>query len=128
MKVLKPIAMAFLFGGVFAVIGQAITMVWLPILGSDSPLLGFAILVTMGVIGMVMFATGLHQKLEGPAGFGLILPFNGMCAAVAGAFCGGMKEGGVVGGIKDAFGLVIYVVGFGYLSVAVVALIAFFVM
>ena len=67
----KPVALAFLIGGVFAVIGQAITMFWLPIVGGDSPFMGFAILVTMGVIGVVLFVTGLHQKLAPIAGFGL---------------------------------------------------------
>lgn len=127
MKYLKPIALAFLVGGIFAVIGQAITMFWLPILGGDSPFMGFAILVTMGVVGVILFVTGLHQKLAPHAGFGLVLPFNGFCAAISDAFVGASRETGSVGaGVKAALGLVAYVLGWGCLCIFVVALIAFF--
>lgn len=122
MKVAKPLGLAFLFGGVFAVIGQAVAMLWAPILGADSPFMGFAILVTMGVIGVVMFVTGLHQKLAPLAGFGLILPFNGFCAAISDAFVSGSAEaGGAKAGAKAALGLVGYVLGWGCLCILVVA-------
>ena len=126
MQPLKAVFMAFLVGGVFSIIGQAITMLWLPVIGPDSPWLGFAILVSMGVIGVIMFVTGLHQKLEPKAGFGLILPFNGFCAAISGAFCGASKEtGSTKEGVKAALGLVGYVLGWGCLCIFVVAVIAF---
>ncbi len=128
MRSLKAIFMAFLIGGIFSVIGQAITMLWLPVIGPDSPWLGFAILVSMGVIGVIMFIAGIHQKLEPKAGFGLILPFNGFCAAISGAFCEASKEtGSTKAGVKAALGLVGYVLGWGCLCIFVVAVIAFFV-
>lgn len=128
MQFLKPIAMAFLFGGVFALIGQAITMFWLPIVGGDSPFMGFAVLVSMGVIGVIMFVSGLHQKLAPKAGFGLILPFNGFCAAISDTFVNASKEAGSAGaGVKAALQLVAYVLGWGCLAIFVVALITFFV-
>ncbi len=126
MQPLKAVFMAFLVGGVFSIIGQAITMLWLPVIGPDSPWLGFAILVSMGVIGVIMFVTSLHQKLEPKAGFGLILPFNGFCAAISGAFCDASKEtGSPKEGVKAALGLVGYVLGWGCLCIFVVAVIAF---
>lgn len=127
MKYVKPIALAFLIGGIFAIIGQAITMFWLPILGGDSPFMGFAVLVTMGVVGVILFVTGLHQKLAPSAGFGLVLPFNGFCAAISDAFVSASSESGSpVVGVKAAFGLVAYVLGWGCLIILVVAAIAFF--
>lgn len=128
MKFVKPIAMAFLVGGVFAVIGQAITMFWLPIVGGDSPFMGFAVLVTMGVIGVILFVTGLHQKLAPIAGFGLILPFNGFCAAISDAFVNASAEAGTpAAGAKAALGLVAYVLGWGCLCILAIAGVTFFV-
>ncbi|MCI9129870.1 MAG: SpoVA/SpoVAEb family sporulation membrane protein [Eggerthellaceae bacterium] len=128
MKALKPIAMAFLVGGIFAVIGQAITMFWLPILGGDSPFMGFAVLVSMGVIGVVMFLTGLHQKLAPIAGFGTILPFNGFCAAISDAYVSAANETEKsAAGVKAALGLVGYVLGWGCLFILVIAVVSFFV-
>ncbi|MCI8468884.1 MAG: SpoVA/SpoVAEb family sporulation membrane protein [Eggerthellaceae bacterium] len=127
MQYVKPTAMAFLIGGVFAVIGQAITMFWLPIVGGDSPFMGFAVLVSMGVIGVIMFMTGLHQKLAPLAGFGLILPFNGFCAAISDAFVNASNEAGSASaGVKAALGLVAYVLGWGCLAILVIAVAAFF--
>lgn len=123
----KPIALAFLVGGAFAVVGQAITMFWLPLLGGDSPFLGFAILASMGVIGVVLFVSGLHQKWAPAAGFGLILPFNGFCAAVSDAFVQASSAADdPAAGVKAALGLVAYVLGWGCLSILVVAAVTFF--
>ena len=114
--------LAFAFGGAFAVFGQLLLDAWTPALGADHPLLGFAVLVSMGVIGVALFVTGLHQKLAPIAGFGLIFPFNGFCAAVSEAYVAGTKEtGGVGGGFKAAVRLVGHVIGLGAVCVAVIA-------
>lgn len=127
MNYAKPVAMAFLVGGIFAVIGQAITMFWLPIVG-DSPFLGFAILVSMGVIGVALFLTGAHQKLAPIAGFGLVLPFNGFCAAISDTFVNASAASGEAGeGVKASLKLLAFVLGWGCLSIFVIAAATFFI-
>ena len=121
-QVAKTSLLAFAFGGVFAAIGELLSILWTQMLGADHPLLGFAVLVSMGVIGVVLFVTGLHQKLAPIAGFGLIFPFNGFCAAVSEAYVAGYKETGAFGGgFKSAVRLVGHVIGFGALCVVVIA-------
>ena len=121
-EVAKASLLAFAFGGAFAAIGQLLVVVWTPVLGAEHPLLGFAVLVSMGVIGVALFVTGLHQKLAPIAGFGLIFPFNGFCAAVSEAYVAGFRETGTVGGgFKSAVRLVGHVIGFGALCVVVIA-------
>lgn len=103
-------------------------MFWLPIVGGDSPFMGFAVLVSMGVIGVIMFVSGLHQKLAPKAGFGLILPFNGFCAAISDAYVAASREAGNgAAGVKAALGLVAYVLGWGCLCILIIAVIVFFV-
>ena len=121
-EVVRATGLAFLFGGVFSAIGQLFVMLWTPVLGADHPLFGFAVLVTMGVLGMVLFISGLHQKLAPLAGFGLVFPFNGFCAAVSDAYVNGRKETGTVGGgFRAAVGMVGYVIGFGAVCVLLIA-------
>ncbi len=118
----KAASLAFLFGGAFSAIGQLFVILWTPILGANHPLLGFAVLATMGVLGMVLFVTGLHQKLAPIAGFGLVFPFNGFCAAVSEAYVNGRKKTGTVGGgFRSAVGMVGYVIGFGAICVLIIA-------
>ena len=121
-EIAKATGLAFLFGGAFSTIGQLFVVLWMPVLGTDHPLFGFAVLVTMGVLGMALFISGLHQKLVPMAGFGLVFPFNGFCAAVSDAYMNGRKESGTVGGgFKSAVGMVGYVIGFGTICVVVIA-------
>lgn len=121
-EIAKASALAFLFGGVFSAIGQLFVMLWAPVLGADHPLFGFAVLVTMGALGMALFISGLHQKLAPLAGFGLVFPFNGFCAAVSEEYANGRKESGTVGGgFRSAVGMVGYVIGFGAVCVVVIA-------
>jgi hypothetical protein len=42
----------------------------------------------MGILGAALFSFGLYQKIEKIGGFGAIMPFCGLAAAVAGAICG----------------------------------------
>lgn len=126
MNIAKPLIASFVIGGLFAVVGQAFTMLWLPIIG-DSPLLGFAILVSMGLVGVIMFTTGLHQKLAPLAGFGLILPFNGFCAAISDAYVGASRAvGKPAAGVMAALKLVGYVLGLGCGLILLVVLVVFF--
>lgn len=128
MKVLKPLLAAFLVGGLFSLVGEGFTMLWVSMLGPDSLLLGFAILVSMGVVGAVMFILGWHQRVEKFGGIGAMLPFNGLCAAIANAYTKTVTESvGASSGIAASLKLVAYVLGVGCALIFVVALITFFV-
>lgn len=127
MKVIKALLAAFLVGGIFSVVGQGITLGWVGLLGGNNPLLGFAILVSMGIVGAVMFAMGAHQPVEKFGGFGAMLPFNGLCAAIAATYAGAKEEGLSTGtAIGKGVMLVVYVVGLGTLICSLVALVVFF--
>lgn len=118
----KATDIAFLFDGVFSVIGQLFVMLWTPVLGADHPLFGFAALVTIGVLGMALFISGPHQKLAPIASLSLIFPFNGFYATVSEAYVNGRKESGTVGsGFGSAVGMVGYVISFGAVCVVVIA-------
>lgn len=93
----KAIGGSFAVGGIFGIICQLLVMAY-----SMTPLYaaGFstiAVLVTMGLIGGVLFAVGLYPKIEGIGGMGAILPFCGLAAALSGMFYGVKKETGSSG-------------------------------
>jgi hypothetical protein len=127
MKIVKPLLLAFVVGGIFSVIGEGFTLFWLMIIGPGSPLLGLAIMVSMGVVGAVMFVTGTHQSVEKAAGFGAMLPFNGLCAAIAHMYTlaatSGKSTGAAVGASLKLIG---YVLGVGCALILVVTLLAVF--
>ena len=124
MKRWAPVLRAFIAGGVVAVVGQVITLFWTVMMGGPGPLPTFAILETMGVLGAAMFVIGLHQKLEPKGGFGLILPFNGLCTAMANAFMEASREGDVRAGARASARLVCYVIGWGAVFIFLIALLS----
>lgn len=128
MKGIKSVLLAFVVGGAFAVVGQGITFLWLEVLGQDSLFIGFALLVSMGVIGAVMFVLGIHQPIEEASGFGTILTFNGLCAAIANAYSHARSEKGTIGaGIAASLKMIGFVLGVGSALILVLAIIVFFV-
>ena len=85
---------AFVVGGLIGVVAQAIMMLMSKILPMPD-LAAPAMLMVLGVIGMVLVLTGNYQKLNEIGGFGAGIMFCGLVDAVAGAFVGGsMEEGG----------------------------------
>ena len=67
----KPYALSFLMGGFYCLIGQIFLTIWGPILG---PAFGMpATLLSMGVVGVILYITGIHQKLAPHTGWGSIL-------------------------------------------------------
>ena len=107
---------AFLMGGFYCAIGQLFLLFWSPIMGPAFSMA--ATLLSMGVIGVVLYITGIHQKL--------ILVFNGFACALADMYESGAKEGGAGKGVAALLDLFFWVVGTGALLAIIVAVAAFF--
>ena len=97
MVILKKIASTFIVGGMIGVIGQVLFTFYISVLGPDSPLMGAFLLVSMGLIGGILFVFGIYQKLEETSGFGAMLPFSGFATAISGAIVGAKMSGASLG-------------------------------
>lgn len=117
---------AFLVGGIYAAIGQAIFMAFTAILGADSPFIMGCTLVGMGVVALAMYIPGFHQRVSAWSGWGSILPFNGFACAVADNYEAGAREGGAKGGLLRVADLVLWVIGVGAMISIVIGIAAFF--
>ena len=126
--------LSFLMGGFYCLIGQIFLTIWGLILG---PAFGMpATLLSMGVVGVILYITGIHQKLAPHTGWGSILVFNGFACALAneyeeGAGGGGelhasVEEGGAGKGVCRLLDLFFWVVGTGALIAIIVAVAAYF--
>lgn len=122
----KPYVMSFLMGGLYCAIGQVFLMMWVAILGPTSPFVMAATLLSMGVVAIVMYIPGIHQKLAAKTGWGSILVFNGFACALGDAYEQAAKKGGFGAGIKALLDLFLWVVGTGALISIIVAVAAFF--
>ncbi|MGV8084004.1 MAG: SpoVA/SpoVAEb family sporulation membrane protein [Coriobacteriia bacterium] len=123
----RTVFMAFLVGGLLSVLGQLFLVIAAALVGPTSPLAVPLALVFMGLFALVTFIPGWYQKLLKVGGFGAIMPFSGLAAACAGAFCEAKAKTGSSGkAAAAAVGLVAYVVGTGVLILAVVAAIVVF--
>lgn len=123
----KTYVLAFAVGGAYAVIGQALMVLWVLVLGPDSSFIMPLTLLSMGVVAFVLYLTGVHQKIAPISGYGSILPFNGFACAVADCFENvANATGSSAKGAAAAITLVIYVVGIGGLACVLIGIIAFF--
>lgn len=128
MKAIKQLLITFVVGGVFAVIGQGIMSLYAILLGNGAILIGPLTLATLGLLGAILFIPGYYQKIEKIAGFGAILPFSGLTAAVAGAFADTREKGVTIGKASKAGALLLaYVVCIGGLLCVIVGFIAHFI-
>ena len=107
MKACKTYVLSFLMGGFYCAIGQLFLMLWVSVLGPASPYNMAATLLSMGVVGVVLFVAGIHQKLAEKTGWGSI-------------------EGGAGKGVLALLDLFLWVVGTGALLAIIVAVAAFF--
>lgn len=103
---------AFVVGGLIAVVAQAIMMVLrmvLPVKDLVAP----AMLLVLGVIGIVLVLNGTYQKLNEVGGFGAGIMFCGLVDAVSGVFMGGAMEAGgnASAGVKAAIKFALSVLG-----------------
>lgn len=124
MSACKPYVLSFLMGGFYCLIGQIFLTIWGPILG---PSFGMpATLLSMGVVGVILYITGIHQKIAPHTGWGSILVFNGFACALATEYEEGAKEGGAGKGVIRLLDLFFWVVGTGALLAIIVAVAAYF--
>lgn len=118
---IRVILGAFVVGGAYAVVGQLLLNAYSAVLGPDSPILMAAVLVSLGVVALVLYVPGIHQKIEEKSGYGSMLPFNGFACGIAGAYEDGAVESrGVVTMLK----LVSFVIGIGTAGAIVIAMAA----
>ena len=124
----KAIASAFVVGGAFGVVGQCLVLLYGMTPIYESGFLSVAVLLTMGVIGGVLFVAGVYPKLEEVGGAGAQLMFSGLVAALAGMFCGVRKQTGSAGkAIKAMFvELMVKVIAVATLICMVIALVIHF--
>lgn len=119
-KVLK----AFLMGGVMGIITQALLILWTAVLGPESAFVGPVTLVSLGVLTLITFPCGLYKKLEDFGGWGLMLTFSGLAAAVAGNYLHVKAEtGSARAAVAAGFKLVFSIVGCGAVAFIIVDLV-----
>ena len=121
--VVKRLFLVFFVGGCFGLFSQVLVALWRVVLGPDSTWLMPAMLVTLGLVGTVLYVAGIYQKLEEKAAMGAIMPFSGLVSAVAGAFLEGNERKGMGAGVLEGFKFFLYVLGIGACVSAVVAVV-----
>jgi len=104
----RLLGLNFLVGGIYGVIGQVIGVSLEPLVGPGlaAPLT----LVCLGVLAVVLYTPGIHQRLAAVSGFGSILPFNGFACGIADAFQAGHDQGGFAGGMRSVGQLFFHVI------------------
>jgi hypothetical protein len=110
MKLTKRLLAAFVVGAVQALAGQCLLALWtLALAPTGDPALMSLIspltMLSMGLLGGLLFLPRVFDKLEAIAGFGAFLPFSGFCVAIAhvveGTRLGGAAAGKACGaGVK----------------------------
>lgn len=116
----------FLVGGIYGVLGQVIGTVVTPLTGPMFA--GPVTLLLLGVVALIMYIPGVHQKIAAKSGFGSILPFNGFACGIADAYQGGYRASGTgSGAFKSVFGLFKSVVIYGGLACMAVGVLGSFV-
>lgn len=105
----KLYGLCFLVGGIYGVIGQLIGTALEGVVGPAyaAPLT----LLCLGVLAVILYVPGIHQRIAAVSGFGSILPFNGFACGNADAFQAGYANGdGFRGGLKGVGKLFLHVI------------------
>ncbi|HAM16788.1 MAG TPA: hypothetical protein DCP91_13245 [Eggerthellaceae bacterium] len=124
---MRSIGYAFVIGGAFGVVGQLFIFGWTAVLGTGNALVNPLTMVTMGVLGLVMFLTGIAPKLEERTTMGVTIPISGMVVAIGGVTFGTrMETQSASAGAKAGAGLPLRVLGTGALISVVLSAILFF--
>lgn len=127
MNMLKQILSSFIVGGLFSVLGQGLMSLFALTLGGNSPFIVPFTLISLGLMGGMLFIGGIYQKIEKIGAFGAILPFSGLAAAVAGTFSGTKAQNGSSSAaVKAAISLVVLVLGTGTILSVIVGIVSFF--
>jgi hypothetical protein len=126
MKTFRTLVLAFVFGGLTAVVAQGFFALWVSLIG-PSIFATLLALACLGVIGALLIILGIFPKLEELSGFGVGFSFGGFAAAVAGIYAGTKsKTGSDAEALKAAAGVVVLVIGTGVLLSFIVAAVSFF--
>ena len=124
---MKQISNAFIIGGLFGVVGQLFIFGWTALLGQGNQLVNPLTMVTMGVLGLILFLTGIAPKLEERTTMGVTIPISGMVIAIGGVTFGVKMESGSVGaGAKAGAGLPLRVLGTGALISVILSTVLWF--
>lgn len=124
---MKQISNAFIIGGLFGVVGQLFIFGWTALLGQGNQLVNPLTMVTMGVLGLILFLTGIAPKLEERTTMGVTIPISGMVIAIGGVTFGVKMESGSAGtGAKAGAGLPLRVLGTGALISVILSTVLWF--
>lgn len=126
----KAIGKAFLVGGIMGVITQLFLVLYAAVLPQpmvDMHLHSTFALVTLGLLTLVTYPSGLFDRVQAWGGWGIMLTFSGLAGAVAGCYQGVLAHtGSVAKAIGQGFKLVFTIVGIGFIPIAIVMLIVAF--
>lgn len=120
---LKNILKAFFVGGIFSIIGQAVSLFYIVFFDFTEKTAGNPTVATMVFLSMLLTGFGLYRKLGQFAGAGSAVPVTGFGNAVISASIEYKTEGLVLGVGSNMFKLAGAVVLFGVVSAFFVALI-----
>ena len=124
---MKKLLYAFVIGGAFSVVGQLFIFGWTAILGAGNALINPLTMVTMGVLGLVLFLTGIAPKLENLTTMGVTIPISGMVIAIGGVTAGvKAKTNSASAAAKAGAGLPLRVLGTGALVSVILSAVLFF--
>lgn len=121
--VLKNCIKAFIVGGLFCVLGQAISFFYIYFFDFTEQTAGNPTVATMVFISMLLTGFGLYDDIGQFAGAGSAVPVTGFGNAVISAAIEHRTEGFVLGVGSNMFKLAGSVILFGVFSAFVVALI-----
>lgn len=121
--VLKNCIKAFIVGGLFCVVGQAITYFYIYFFNFTEQTAGNPTVATMVFISMLLTGFGIYDHIGQFAGAGSAVPVTGFGNAVISAAIEHRTEGFVLGVGGNMFKLAGSVILFGVFSAFIVALI-----
>ncbi len=121
--VLKNCLKAFFVGGLFCVIGQAITYFYIYFFNFTEQTAGNPTVATMVFISMLLTGFGVYDRIGQFAGAGSAVPVTGFGNAVISAAIEHRTEGFVLGVGGNMFKLAGSVILFGVFSAFLIALI-----
>ncbi|ART75850.1 stage V sporulation protein AC [Sutcliffiella horikoshii] len=119
----KNCIIAFLVGGLFCIVGQAIQLMYIYLFNFTEVTAGNPTVATMIFIAMLLTGFGVYDRIAQFAGAGSAVPVTGFGNAVISACIEHKTEGYVLGVGSNMFKLAGSVILFGVFSAFVVALV-----
>lgn len=121
----KDMLMAFLFGGLICVIGQAIGDLYKNVFHMDTENAKVAVSVTMVFLGALLTGLDIYPKIAKYAGAGTIVPITGFANSITSPAMEFKREGLVTGMSAKMFVVAGPVLVYGITSSVVVGIIYF---